>query len=72
MKNCSTCKHWMRLKPGFAGICILQMRVRKWEDGVAVTNARDSCTEHKSTRLVDSMPKFAEVMFGREDLGEPS
>lgn len=58
--TCSTCKHWMRLRPGHAGICgQQQQRRREWKEGMAVTGEDDTCHDHKAIRLTDSTPMWA-------------
>ncbi len=59
MGSCQTCKHWMNLSPGHAGICQIQQRDREWNQGMAVTGEDETCDDHQPVRLTDTTPLFA-------------
>ena len=45
--TCSTCKNWMRLKPGHAGLCMEKQKGRTWNEAMAVTGEDATCDQYK-------------------------
>lgn len=58
VETCATCKHFTRLKPGHAAICMFKWRGKEWNDAVPLTTADDTCEDHNPVRLTDAMPMF--------------
>lgn len=53
---CQECKHFQRLRPGHAGICLLKQRGRTWNEGMAVVSEDDTCDNFSAIRL--TKPQF--------------
>jgi hypothetical protein len=48
---CAECCHFMRLRPGHAGICNLKQRGRTWNEGMAVVSESGTCDDFSVVRL---------------------